>query len=329
MRNVSLILCLLFFVVVKAEYKLSGFTISKNYGEQEKTFKFEPDVRIEINAPSIVDFDPNKPTAIMLYALPNGNTIEWTKGKTVVDSVYWRYGIQHIAAQTRYIRSLKPNYNFVVVYLEAKQRAWKTWRKNTHNSDSLLLKIVDDVREIFKEVNPYIMFSGHSGGGNFIFGFIENVDEIPSWVERISFLDSNYNWDERAHGKKLLEWLKKNKRNKLSIICYDDRNALYNGKPIVSDTGGTGTRSNMMIKFLRENTNWKWIVEDDSIMTNTRSRNNQVECLWVKNPERKIYHTVLVRKNGLIQGGLFGTKHENEGYVFWNDPVYDNYITAE
>ena len=99
MRNVSLILCLLFFVVVKAEYKLSGFTISKNYGEQEKTFKFEPDVRIEINAPSIVDFDPNKPTAIMLYALPNGNTIEWTKGKTVVDSVYWRYGIQHIAAQ--------------------------------------------------------------------------------------------------------------------------------------------------------------------------------------------------------------------------------------
>lgn len=329
MRTISVILCLLFFLIAKAEYKLPGFTISGNYGEQELAFRFEPDVRIEINAPSIVDFDPQKPTAIMLYALPNVNTIEWTKGKKVVDSVYWRYGIQHIAAQTRYIRSLKPDYNFVTVYMEAKQLAWKVWRKETPHSDSLLIKMVGDIREIFKEVNPYIILSGHSGGGNFTFGFIENVDEIPNWVRRISFLDSNYNWDERTHGKKLLKWLMKSKRNKLSIICYDDRNALYNGKPVVSDTGGTGSRSKMMIKYLQENSKMKWTVEDDSIMTKTRSKNNQVECLWVKNPNHKIYHTVLVRKNGMIQGELFGTKHENNGYLFWDEPVYDNFITEE
>lgn len=312
--------------VVNAECKLPGFDVAGSFNEQVKTFAFEPDVKVEINAPSVSDFDPKKPTKIMLYALPNTNTIEWTKGKRVTEGVDWRYGIQHIAAQTRYIRSLNPDFNFVAVYMETKQRVWKVWRKETPNSDSLLIKLVDDIREIFKDYKPYIVLSGHSGGGNFTFGFIENVEEIPSWVCRISFLDSNYNWEEKDHGEKLIKWLKKSKKNRLSVICYDDRNALRNGKHIVSDTGGTGYRSKIMLNFLRENTRLKWVVKDDSVMTATTSKNNQVQFLWLKNPEHKIFHSVLVERNGMIQGELFGTKYEGVGYEFWGEPAYDRWI---
>jgi len=41
---------------------------------------------------------------LILYALPNGNTIEQTKGRRVAEGLDWHFGIQHIAAQTRYLR---------------------------------------------------------------------------------------------------------------------------------------------------------------------------------------------------------------------------------
>ena len=54
-----------------------------------------------------------------------------------------------------------------------------------------------------------IALAGHSGGGSFLFGFIDGGDAIPDDVERIVFLDANYSYsDADKHGDKLLAWLK-------------------------------------------------------------------------------------------------------------------------
>lgn len=321
----SLVLLLTSFIA-RSEYKIPGFKTSRYFNEQEFVFRFNPDVMIEINAPAVKDFNPKQPVAILLYALPNVNTTDWTKGKQIQEGENWRFGIQHIAAQTRFIRAQKPGFNLVTVYLESKQKAWPVWRKKTPDSGRLLLKMIDEIRSIFSGMEVYVILSGHSGGGSMIFGFIENVNEIPDYVQRIMFLDSNYNWKEEDHADKLIKWLNKSRKNVLSVISYDDKNALYNGKPIVSDTGGTGYRSKMMLELLRGKTSFKWNVKDDTVMTATTSKNKQVQFLSLKNLERKIFHTVLVEKNGLVHGTLFATKRENRKYEFWGEPAYKDFI---
>ena len=61
---------------------------------------------------------------MILYALPNGNDIEYTAGKArKSEDEDFRYGVQHIAAQTRWLRENKDQYNYVTVYLQASMRS--------------------------------------------------------------------------------------------------------------------------------------------------------------------------------------------------------------
>lgn len=64
--------------------------------------------------------------------------------------------------------------------------------------------------------------------------------EIPGYVKRISFIDSNYNWDDKRYGNKLKQWLAASPDNHLFVACYDDANALLDGKPFVSKREGRG-----------------------------------------------------------------------------------------
>ena len=101
--------------------RLPCFSNSYYFDEQVLTFKFNPDVRIQINAPSISLFDQKKPTEIIFFALPNGNTIEQTVGKILKTGDDWHFDIQHIGAQTRFIRQHDTSCNVVTVYLETSQ----------------------------------------------------------------------------------------------------------------------------------------------------------------------------------------------------------------
>ena len=102
---------------------------------------------------------------------------------------------------------------------------------------------------IFSPFSPFLTLSGHSGGGSFVNGFIENSEEIPSWVKRVTFLDSNYGYNESI-GEKIAHWLQRSDENHLIVLAYNDSVALYQGKPFVSATGGTWYRSKMMIQDL-------------------------------------------------------------------------------
>ena len=204
--------------------------------EQELWIKNGPDsVTININAP--LHFNKKGKTFLVLFALPNGNSIEWTKGKKMKAGEDWHFDIQHIAAQTRFVRELDKKNNYIVAYLMADQKSWPYWKRTTANSKVKIKNIVDDLYDRFKEYQPKIILNGHSGGGSFIFGYLDIVEKIPDNIERIAFLDSDYGYEDSLHTKKLVDWLQ-NKNHHLFALAYNDSIVLFNGKQLVSANRG-------------------------------------------------------------------------------------------
>lgn len=283
------------------------------------------DVLIVVNAP--LEMDAKKKTKMILYALPNGNDIEYTAGKArKSEDEDFRYGVQHIAAQTRWLRENKDQYNYVTVYLQASMRSWGTWRR-LHRDNGISAKvlpaIIQDMVDLYKPYNPSITLSSHSGGGYFIFEYLRVVDKVNPLIERIAFLDSTYGYEEEDYKEKLTTWLR-NKRHYLNVTSYQDSTVIYNGKPLVSPTGGTWWRSQKMQRDLAEKYEFDK-VEDDTYL-NFYANDGQITITLLKNPSGAIYHTVLVEKNGFIDSVLSGTKEWGVGYEFWGERVYDHLI---
>ncbi len=304
-------------------HRLHGFTISPYFDEQILTFNYSPDVRIFINAPPVDSFDVNKPVEVILFALPNGNTIEQTIGKILKPGDDWHYDIQHIGAQTRFLRENTHDYNIVTVYLEASQKSWPTWRGLYSNNAEIIHSIVDSVKNIFKNFNPFVVLTGHSGGGSFTFGYMNSVSKIPASIKRISFLDSDYNYTD-TYGKKILDWLNASNENYLCVIAYNDSVALYNGNPIVSPTGGTWYRSKLMQKYLSNYFTFSY--EEDSEFLKYTAENGRIKFILKKNPTRAILHTVQVERNGFIEGILSGTQYEGKNYTYYGERAYSKWI---
>ena len=68
---------------------------------------------------------------------------------------------------------------------------------------------------------------------------------------------------------------------------------------------------------------WQKTENDSSICYTANHR--KIQFYSRKNPERKIYHTVLVERNGFIQSVFSGTNREGDGYQFMGKKVYDSY----
>ncbi len=320
-----LLICLLAQMDSYAQSRLAGFVASPYWNEQVKTIEFSPEVRIQINAPAEEKLIPTRPTSLIFYALPNGNTIEQTVGRRMSDGLDWHFNIQHIGAQTRRLREIMPAENIVIVYLEAGGKSWPQWRKKFSNSNELIAHIVDTVRYEFRSFNPKVILTGHSGGGSFVFGFLNGVDTIPEYVTRISFLDSNYGYDDSSrHGDKLIEWLRCNPKHVLSAIAYDDRNIVVNGKRVVGPDGGTFRATHRMLdRFQKE---IRFSFRQDSTIQRYAGLNNQIEFLIHTNPDTLILHTILVEKNGFLHAMTAGSPQEKDAGVFFGPSAYEKWI---
>ena len=303
--------------------RLPGFVTSHYFDEQICMFNYEPEVKILINAPAADIFDLNKPTEIVLFALPNGNTIEQTVGKQLNPGDDWHYDIQHIGAQTRFLRSQSGGTNLVVVYLETSQKSWPSWKSKHPEYPTIINSLVDYLTELFSDYNPSVVLTGHSGGGSFTFGFLDSVNEIPDNIKRISFLDSNYGYDV-IYGPKLLKWINESDEHFLSVIAYNDSIALYNEKPVVSATGGTWYRSKMMKDFLDNHFEFEEFEDADFIKYT--ALDGRINFILKKNPDKLILHTVQVELNGFIQGMVSGTSLENDGYKYYGQRAYSKFI---
>lgn len=267
--------------------------------------------------------NPSKPTKLILFALPNGNTTAQTFGKKLAQGDDWHYDIQHIGAQTAFIRNTDPKTNYIIVYFENDLKSWPAWRRKHLNGDEQIGKIVNQVLNDYQQYRPRFTLSGHSGGGSFIFGYINSQAQIPAHIERIGFLDATYGYETQKHSEKLKTWLER-KNNSLQVIAYNDSVVVYNGKPLVSPTGGTWYRSKLMAKDLE--IDFKLKAYDLSDRLNWHNAKQLVEFSLIKNPEAKIFHTVLVEKNGFIHLIFNGTKFQSKNYQFWGDRAYQHFV---
>lgn len=301
------------------------FITSQHFGERTLNLRFDPEVSVHIIAPSQIDFDSTRKNLLVLYALPNGNSIEWTIGKESKPGDDWHFDIQHIGAQTRFLREHYKDANIIVAYLMTDGKSWPTWRRKTENNHLVIKLLVDSLINLFKPYEVKIALSGHSGGGSFIFGFLNSVKKIPEIVERITFLDSNYGYeDSLKHGDKIIDWLKDSEEHFLSVIAYDDREVKINGKNIVSPTGGTYYRSKLMKARLEKD--FEFTDKSDTSFTIYKTLKGRVQFHLKENPNADIFHTVLVERNGFIQSILSGTEYEGKNYKFWGERCYEKWI---
>jgi hypothetical protein len=279
---------------------LSGFRKSAWFDEQVREQGVGHGVRALANAPA--RFDPKKPTRLVIYATPNGNTIEQTLGCAPDDGVDWHFDIQHVAAQVRRLREVSPNENVVLVCVEAEGLSWPGWKRRYTDAPDRLRKIVETVRQWVPGENVRLSITGHSGGGSFVFGFLDSTDTIPDFVERVVFLDANYSYsDADKHGEKLLAWLKGDRARRLVVIAYDDRKATLNDKPVVGPDGGTfRATERMRTRFAKDAMFTESTANDIDTLT---ALDGRIALLVHTNPKNRILHTALVGEmNGLLLG---------------------------
>lgn len=357
---------------------LPGFRPGPAFGEQVREERFPIGVRLVTNLPATLD--PKRPNRVIFYATPNGNTIEQTLGRgtavrgrglgsgvrsgepTTHNSQLttsegdWHFDIQHIAAQTRALRAANKRENIILVCLEPDKLSWPAWRREHTDNAAQIREIVERTVAGLPGDRKRVTLTGHSGGGSFTFGYLNGHDAIPSNVDRIAFLDSNYAFsvDER-HGAKLQKWLQGDPSRRLVVIAYDDRSITLDGKPVVGPTGGTYRATDRMVRAFGKNgrmgerasggaDEWKsgspgpW---DETLWSPLRSgsstQNSKLRShnsaggralfLVHGNPENKILHTALVGEmNGYLHAMTWDTPEETSWGKFGGPRAYTRWI---
>ena len=293
--------------------------------ETAEDLRFEPGVRVVLNSPTRID--AAKPVRLIIYAAPAGNTIEQTLGRRVKPGDDWHFDIQHVAAQTRWLRSRVTDANLVLACVQCDERSFVLWRRKHADHPALIVAIVDALRRRF--ASPQIVLTGHSAGGGFTFGYLDGVERIPVDIERIAFLDSNYAYDAaKGHDAELARWLGDSAMHRLGVLAYEDHVALLDGKTFVSENGGTWGRSQAMLRDLGKVFPFARADVGGGLQRHT-ALDGRVEFLLKENPEKAVLHTRQVELNGFIHAMLAGTPQAGQGYVYLGERAYSGWIDDE
>lgn len=285
------------------------------------SFSMGGDVTVTIDFPVV--FKKHRGATVVFFALPNGNTTAQTMGKQLKEGDDWHFDIQHIRAQTKFVRHYWKQRNIVVAYLENKYKAWPQWKTQHPDFKEVVQHITDTVYNLVPGADKNIYLNGHSGGGRFVFSYLDGVDTIPNTVQRISFLDSDYGYDSTYTGK-LVHWLTSNKKACLNVFAYNDSVVVYNGKPLVSPTGGTWYRSRLMLRDLSAHFAFKEVRNDSLIIY--KSVDERIQFFLRTNPEARIFHTQQVELNGFIHSLFCGTRYDSRHYSYFTKRAYSKYI---
>ena len=107
-------------------------------------YALEPEMKVTVNAHAAETFSVDKQVLFIFFALPNGNTTEQTIGKKLQPGDDWHFDIQHIGAQTRFIRHVLTNHSVVVAYLEATRKKLAGMAQK-EDGDSQIPKLLDKI----------------------------------------------------------------------------------------------------------------------------------------------------------------------------------------
>lgn len=285
-------------------------------------------LRIHVNRPHEGEGSPVLPTRLIIYALPNGNTIEQTLGCRPAEGLDWHYDIQHVAAQVRLLRSLRPDERIVLVCAEPAGQSWPRWRGNQPDANAVVGRLVDEWWQQFGDANSKVTLTGHSGGGSFILGLVEANAEIPTFVDRVAFLDANYSFTAERHTEKLARWLTGDAARRLIVIAYDDREIVFAGQKVVGPTGGTFRATGRMQDALGKL--FPLVGSDRPPFHEIAGLDGRIRFYVHPNKENKILHTALVGEmNGLVHAATLGTPQEGQWGSFGGPRAYDKWIQAE
>ncbi len=296
-----------------------GFRRSPWYNEQVREEWVGDGIRVVVNVAG--DYDPTKPTRLVAFATPNGNSIEQTLGCAKADGLDWHFDIQHVVAQVRRLRNATPGENVVLSCFEADGLSWPAWRKKHTDSPARIVAALAAVRGWLPRVDA-VELACHSGGGSFLFGFLNAAAAIPADVRRIVFLDANYSYsDADGHGDKLLAWLEDDDARRLVVIAYDDRNITLNGKRVVGPDGGTFRATERMRSRFAKDVEFAEATDGDA--TTRTALGGRLALIVHANPANAILHTALVGEmNGLSRGlddrAAFG---KPRAYAKWVQPA--------
>ena len=298
------------------------------YDEQFVTSEDAHQFRFHVNAPMDAEGRPARATRLIVYALPNGNTIEQTLGYNRDNGLDWRHDIQHVAAQVRLLRTLEPNERIVLVCAEANGLSWPNWRRERPDANATIAGLVDEWRQQFGTEQVKVTLTGHSGGGSFMFGVIEASSAISVYIDRIAFLDANYAFDSALHADKLGRWLTADETNRLIVVAYDDREIVLNGKKVVGPTGGTFRATERMRAAL--GARFPLADSERPPFRETAGLDGRIRLYVHPNPENKILHTALVGDmNGLVHVQTLGSSAEEKWGAFGGPRAYEKWIQPE
>ncbi|MEK6258856.1 MAG: hypothetical protein AABP62_09570 [Planctomycetota bacterium] len=307
-----------------AQSFLPGFEETAQFDEQVRWTRLKCGVRVHVNAPA------NWKTSrrmLVLYATPNGSTIEQTLGCAASKELDWRFDIQHVAAQIRRLREIATEHDVVLAVVQAPQLSWPTFRREQPGAGDIIRELVESLTKEFAA--DRVVLSCHSGGGSFVFGYLNSVESLPETLERIVFLDANYSYsDDERHGDKLLAWLQGDAARRLVVVAYDDREITLNGKKVVGPDGGTFRASQRMLNRFRRDV--ELTENEHGPFRHTRGLEGRIEFFIHPNPENKILHTALVGEmNGLLHSLTLGTDQEQKGGRFDGPRSYTNWIQLQ
>jgi hypothetical protein len=304
---------------------LAGFEPIPDLHEQTRWSRLDTGVRVFVDAPA--DLHTGRPRRLVLYATPNGSTIEQSLGSAAGKDRDWRFDIQHVAAQVRRLRVLDQTQDMLLAVVQAPKLSWPTFRAEHSDAGQIITGLVASLAQ---ELHcDHVVLTGHSGGGSFTFGYLNAVDALPPLIDRIVLLDSNYAYsDDDRHGDKLLAWLYGDTARRLVVIAYDDREIVYNGKKVVGPEGGTYRASQRMLTRFRRDV--ELMEETLGRFVHTRSASWQIEFFIHPNADNEILHTALVGDmNGLLHGLTLGTDLAGKWGEFGGPRAYTNWIQAE
>ncbi|MFO0868534.1 MAG: alpha/beta hydrolase [Pirellulales bacterium] len=264
---------------------------------------------------------------LVIYATPNGNTIEETLGCTPAAGRSFRYDIQHVAAQWRRARELLADTDLLLAVVEAPQLSWPAFRSQRRGAAD---EIYAGVNSLADELGcDQLVLAGHSGGGSFLLAYVSAAPTLPARLQRIIFLDANYAYsDDERHGTKLLEWLRGAAQRRLLVLAYDDREVTLNGRPIVGPQGGTYRATQRMVTSFRRELELPESAVGEFL--HWTGWGGQIELYVHRNPDRRILHTALVGDmNGLLFGLTRGSHHPDTDRPLGGPRAYASWIQPD
>lgn len=269
--------------------------------------------RSEANAVRVLEVVPSQWTKakrrLIVFATPNGNTLEQSYGAKAAPGLDWHFDIQHIGAQFQFAQLQTPDVDVALVLLQAGQLSWPAFRQTTDRADQQIRRLIESLQSEFQADETYL--TCHSGGGSLIWGWMNAHEKLPPSVTRIAMLDANYSYsDQLSHGDKILTWLRASPSARFLVVAYDDRRVELNGKRVVDDDGGTYRATLRMIqRFEKELPDQSGTLAD---MQSDSFLDERILLLRHPNPQNKILHTALVGElNGFAFASLWADKDDS------------------